>query len=195
MCVQHQNSELEQKLKSEENEKKKLIQQINEVEKKRAKEQEAFQAKVYGYERLNSELQQKLRSEENEKEKLKQKIHEVEEKMVEKVSLVVDDYGTLYSENEKLKKQMNEVEQKLAGEKDEFKKKSDGYATLNFELQMELRAEKSETEKLKQKNLELERRIAMLYNADNISEFVHEDHNTTVKQEFIKTEIKTELEN
>ena len=58
---------------------------------------------------------------------------------------------------------------------------------------MELRAEKSETENLKKKNLELERRITMLQNADNISEFVHEDHNIIAKQEFIKPEVKTEL--
>ena len=58
---------------------------------------------------------------------------------------------------------------------------------------MELKAEKSETENSKKKNLELERRITMLQNADNISEFVHEDHNIIVKQELIKSEIKTEL--
>ena len=96
------------------------------------------------------------------------------------------------SENEQLKQQIHEFDQKMAKE---FLNKVNGYATLNFDLQMELKAEKSETEKLKQKNLELERRIALLHNADKISEFVHEDHNTTVKQEFIKTEIKTESEN
>ena len=61
------------------------------------------------------------------------------------------------------------------------------YAKLNFLLQKDLNAEKSETEKLKQRNEELERRIAMLHNADNVSEF-DEVNNVTVKQEFIKLE-------
>ena len=147
-----------------------------------------MEEKVNDYETFNSGLQRKLKYEENEKEKLTQKIHKIEQKKAEKLKI----QKKKSDENEKLKQQVNEVEQKMAKEKDEFKKKSDGYAALNFKLQMELRTEKSEMEKLKLKNLELERRIAMLHNADNISEFVLEHHNNIVKQEFIKSEIKTE---
>ena len=64
---------------------------------------------------------------------------------------------------------------------------------LNLELQKELSAEKDEKEKLKQKNLELERRINMLHNVDNELIFEH-DNMAAIKQEYIKTEIKSESE-
>ena len=124
--------------------------------------------------------------------KLQQKIHEVEQEKVKEKEEFQNKIKIYASENEQLKQQIHEFDQKMAKE---FLNKVNGYATLNFDLQMELRAEKSETEKLKQKNLELERRIALLHNADKISEFVHEDHKITVKQESIKREIKTESEN
>ena len=94
--------------------------------------------------------------------------------------------------NEKLNQQINEVEQKKFLEK-EFHDKVQDYAMLNLELQKELRVEKSEKEKLNQKNQELERRIAMLQNADNVYEF-EQDCTTSVKQEYIKNEIKLEID-
>ena len=85
------------------------------------------------------------------------------------------------TENEKLKQNLtkwSKIERIISKEKEQ--------------LQRALRAEKIENEKLKQKNYELECRIATLHSADNVSEFVETDNNTTVKQEFIKTEVKTE---
>ena len=86
-------------------------------------------------------------------------------------------------EKEKLKQQNQEFEQKMAKEKEEFQNKFQDYAILNLELQKELRAEKSEKEKLKQK-------IVMLqHNTENVIELVYEDQ---VKQEYLKTELKSE---
>ena len=102
------------------------------------------------------------------------------------------------SEMEKLKQQNQnyaqlnfELEEKLSTEKsqtEKLKQQSQDYVEFNYELQKELKTKKSETEELKQENQELERRITMLYNADNVSEF-GQDNNSTVKQEYIKKEI------
>ena len=128
----------------------------------------------------NYELQQKLKSEVSKNEKLQKQFFKEKEEFQIKIN-------SYKCEKEQLKLQIHEVEQKMTKEKEEFQSKMNGYATLNFELQMELRTEKSETEKLKLKNLELERRIVMLHNADNVSEFAQDDHKISVKQE-IKSE-------
>ena len=62
---------------------------------------------------------------------------------------------------------------------------------LNLELVEQLKAEKIEKEKLKQKNQELELKIDMLH---NVSKFAQEDNSATIKQEYIKTEINAETE-
>ena len=127
------------------------------------------QNKFQEYAILNFELQRKLRAVESENEKLKQQIKE--------------------------KFNQQEVEQKEAEEKEEFQKQFQEIAMSNFELQRKLRVEESETNRLKQKNEELEHRINMLHNADNISEFVQDnDRNTAIKQEFVEKEIKQETE-
>ena len=95
----------------------------------------------------------------------------------------------------KEKFEQQDVEQKDAREKEEFQKQFQEIAMSNFELQRKLRVEESETKRLKQKNEELECRIIMLHNADNISEFVLDnDSNNTIKQEFVKKEIKLETD-
>ena len=116
---------------------------------------------------FDDELQTKLRAVENENEKLKQKIKE--------------------------KFEQQEVEQKEAKEKEEFQKQFQETALLNFELQRKLRVEESETERLKQKINELECRINILHNVENVSEF-EENNATIIKQEYIKREPKSETD-
>ena len=156
------NFELIDILRLEKIGKEKLKQKVVQIE----KEKEELQNKCIEFERLNSKLEEKLRFEENEKEKLKQSNQ---------------DYAMLYIE---LQKELRKAEK---SETEKLKQENQDYVKLNFVLQRDLSAEKSETEKLKQRNEELERRIAMLHNADDVSEF-EEGYNVTVKQEFIKLE-------
>ena len=131
------------------------------------------------------ELQHKLRADESDKNNLKHEVNENAKDKERYVKLNLELQQNLKVKEiviETLKQEIQGVEQK-ANEK---------YAKINFELQKELRAEKRETKKLKQKNQELERRITMLLNADDVSEFAH-DRNAPVKEEHIKSEIKSEI--
>ena len=104
--------------------------------------------------------------------------------------LTVSALRTMSVNSEFYERLNSELQEKLRFKEQE---KQD-YVKFNYELQKELSAKKSETEELKRKNHELERRITMLHNADNVSEFA-QDNNSTVKQEYIKKEIKLESEN
>ena len=134
------------------------------------KENEKLKQQNIDYAKFNYKLQKDLNNKKSETVKLKQ---------------LNQDYAVCERLNSELQEKLIFEEK----EKEKLKQQNLDYAKFNYELRKEMSAEKSETDVLKQRIKELERRIAMLHNADNVSEF-EQDNSTTIKNEYIKTELK-----